>query len=307
MQKRVPPAATTSNARPVNRLKAIGLMCLAVVCFSLLDASAKYLVATAQVPVTQVVWVRFLGQFAAVVIVMGLISLPRLLRTNKLKHQLFRSVLLLSSTLFNFIALRELRLDQTLTIQFMAPLLVALLAGPFLGEWVGWRRLIAIMVGFCGILVVIRPGMVPFQWGLLFALLCMAAYAAFMLVTRYLAAHDPPEVTLFYSLIAGTYFVAPLAIVDWVWPRETVTWLLICTIGLWGGLGHYLFILAYRYAPAPTVAPFLYVQIVSMTGIGYLVFGDIPDVYTLTGAGIVIASGIYLLYREQQVKGQGKG
>lgn len=285
-----------------NRLRAIGLICLAVTCFSGLDSTAKYLVGVVQLPTTQVVWVRFLGQFLAIVMVLGLVAVPRLLRTRRLKFQITRSFLLLASTGFNFLALRELRLDQTTTIMFVAPLMVALLAGPILGEWVGWRRLIAILVGFGGILIVIRPGYAAFQPALLFAFAGMVSYACFILVTRYLSSHDPPEVTLFYSLIAGTYFVAPLALVDWVWPEDPFIYLLLAGLGFWGGLGHYLFILAHRYAPAPTIAPFLYIQLLSMTGLGYLIFGDIPDLWSMVGAGVVVLSGIYLLYREAKVR-----
>ena len=152
----IPTTVTVPMGR--DRLRAIGLMVLAVTTFACLDATAKYLVTRADVPLVQVVWMRFLGQLAAIVIALGLVSVPRLLATKRLGAQVFRSFLLLSSTLLNFAALQTLRLDQTLTIQFLAPLLVALLAGPMLGEWVGWRRLVAIVIGFVGILVMIRPG-----------------------------------------------------------------------------------------------------------------------------------------------------
>jgi len=174
-----------------------------------------------------------------------------------------------------------------------------------LGEWVGWRRMLAICVGFCGILIVIRPGFAAFQPALLFSFAGMLCYTCFILVTRYLAGHDPPEVTLTFSLLAGTYFVAPLALVDWVWPEDPYVYLLLAGLGFWGGLGHYLFILAHRYAPASIVAPFIYVQLLSMVGLGYLIFSDVPDLWSIVGASVVVASGIYLLYREAKVR-QGK-
>lgn len=281
-------------------------MCFAVTCFSGLDATAKYLVSVVQLPTTQVVWLRFLGQFVAIVVVLGAVSVPALLESRKISQQIVRSFLLLGSTVFNFLALRELRLDQTTTIMFFAPLMVALLAGPILGEWVGWRRMIAIFVGFLGILIVVRPGFAAFQIGLVFAFCGMLSYTCFILLTRYLSKYDPPAVTLFYSLLAGTYFTAPLALVDWVWPAEPLHYLLLTTLGLWGGLGHWLFILAHRYAPASTVAPFLYVQLLSMTGLGFVIFGDLPDQWTLAGASVVIASGIYLIYRENKTRAASK-
>ena len=138
-------------------------------------------------------------------------SVKALFTTNRFKLQLVRSLLMVATTAFNFMALRYLRLDQTITIVFLAPLMVALLAGPLLGEWVGWRRLVAILVGFAGILIVVRPGVGGVHPAVIISLVGMLAYALFMLLTRYLAAFDPPLVTLFYSMFAGTIGAAPLA------------------------------------------------------------------------------------------------
>jgi drug/metabolite transporter (DMT)-like permease len=285
-------------------LKAIGLMCLAIAFFSALDTTAKYLATVAQMPATQVVWIRFLAQFLLIVMVLGAVRVPSLLVTRKLPHQLARSMLMLMSTLLNFLALKYLRLDQTQTMYFLTPLTVALLAGPFLGEWVGWRRMVAILVGFLGILVVVRPGVQAFHIAFVFSFGSMLCYALFALLTRYLSAHDPVEVTLFYSLVAGAYFMAPFALVDWVWPESELIWLLLISLGFWGGVGHYIFILAHRYAPASTVTPFIYVGLVTHSSLGFVVFGDVPDRWTLVGSAIVIGSGLYLLYRERVRSGE---
>ncbi len=204
-----------------------------------------------------------------------------------------------ATTAANFLALQYLRLDQTVTIVFLAPLMVALLAGPFLGEWVGWRRLAAIVAGFFGVLVAVHPGADSLNIGVLFAFSAMLAYALFILLTRYLTAFDPPLVTLSYAMFAGTIFGAPIAFAQWTWPAQPVEWLLLCGLGAFGGIGHYLFILAFRLAPAAFVSPFIYTQILAMTGLGYLVFGDAPDIWTLLGAGAVVASGVYLVHRER--------
>ena len=290
-----PPAAT----RTTSTLKGIGLMCLALALFSCLDVTAKYMATVVQLPVTQVVWLRFVSQLLLMLLVVGVVAIPRLLTTQRPKQQLARSALMLASTVMNFLALRHLRLDQTQTVYFLTPLLVALLAGPFLGEWVGWRRLLAILVGFCGILVVVRPGLVAFDPALILAFGSMLAYSAFMLLTRYLATYDAPQVTLFYSLLAGTTIMAPLALVDWEWPADARVWLLLASMGFWGGLGHYIFIIAYRHANASTLAPFIYLGLITHTLGGYLVFDQIPDRWTLAGAAIVIASGVFLLHRER--------
>jgi drug/metabolite transporter (DMT)-like permease len=285
-----------------DRLKAIGLMCLAVALFSGLDTAAKYLVTHANLPMVQIVWARFLGQFLVMLSLLSALPLTALLRTRKLKLELLRSLLMVSTTACNFLALRHLRLDQTVSVAFLAPLIVALLAGPFLGEWVGWRRLVAIFAGFIGVLIVVHPGIGGLHPAFAIAFAGMLAYAFFMLLTRFLAAHDAPLVMLFYSILLGTFALAPFAIWQWVWPQTLSEWLLLMSLGVLGGTGHYLFIHAYRLAPASSVAPFLYVQILTMVAFGFAVFGDVPDVWTLVGAAVIVGSGIYLLHRERSLR-----
>ncbi|HEX7074672.1 MAG TPA: DMT family transporter [Hyphomicrobiaceae bacterium] len=294
--------APGSEQQRTDRLKAIALTLLAVTMFACLDGTAKYLVSVELLPVGQIVWMRFFGHLLLVAVVLGFVSIPRLLRTHKLKYQLARSLLMLSATLLNVIALRYLRLDQTTTILFLAPLTVALLAGPTLGEWVGWRRLVAILVGFMGILIAIRPGISAVHPAFLLCLGGMLSYSLYILMTRYLAAHDTSEVTLFYSTVVGTIFAAPWALSEWVWPTGPLGWILLLSLGFWGGASHYVFIVAHRWAPTSALAPFLYGQLLAATAIGYFVFDQLPDVWTITGAGIIVASGIYMLHRERIVK-----
>lgn len=296
MQKATDPKP---ELQPARRLTAIGLVTLAVTMFACMDGTSKYLVSIERLPASQIVWMRFFGHLLLVVVVLGLVSIPRLLRTRKFKYQMVRSLLLLFSTLFNVLALRHIRLDQATTIIFLAPLTVALLAGPFLGEWVGWRRFIAILVGFTGILIAIRPGFEAVHPAFLLSFGCMLSYACYILMTRYLAAHDSSEVTLLYSTLVGSVVAAPWALSEWIWPADPFAWLLLLSLGFWGGASHYLFILAHRWAPASTIAPFIYGQLVAVAVIGYLVFGDLPDALTLTGSAIIVASGMYLLRRER--------
>lgn len=276
-------------------------MVLAVTLFSALDTAAKYLIKFDGLSVSQVVWSRFIVQFVAILVLVplfGQLSLPQLFKTDRFGWQLVRSVLMVLTTLFNFMALEFLQLDQTITIVFLAPLMVALLAGPLLGEWVGWRRMAAIGVGFAGILIAVRPGFGEVHPAIVYSFLAMLVYALFMLLTRHIARHDPPMVTLFYSMFAGTFLGAPLAYAHWVTPPDTLALVLLASLGVFGGLGHWMFIHAYRLAPASAVAPFLYLQLISMVSFGFIVFGDLPDGWTLTGASIVVASGVYLFHRE---------
>lgn len=301
-----PEAPAASQAG--DRFRAIGLMLLALCFFTCLDTTAKLLSASHTIPVTQLSWMRFAVQFVLLLTLVptfGIMSASNLFSTRKLGQQLVRSTLMAATTVFNFLALQYLRLDQTITIVFLAPLVVALLAGPLLGEWVGWRRLMAILVGFAGIIVAVRPGVGDVPPAVIYSFLGMLAYALFMLQTRHLARFDPPLVTLFYSMFVGTLFGLPLAVMDWVWPSDLVTWVMLLSLGILGGVGHYLFILAYGLAPASAIAPFLYAQFLTMATSGYLVFGDVPDLWTLVGAAIISAAGIYLIHRERVTRGQG--
>ncbi len=288
------------------RLKAIGLLLLTLICFSLLDATAKYLTAVRGVPVVQTIWLRFAGQFFLVMLLVpafGILSLRQLFQTTRLTAQLWRSVLMALTTVFNFLALKYLRLDQTITIFFLSSLVVPLVAGPVLGEWVGWRRLLAIAVGFAGILVVVRPGFAEIEPAIGFSFAAMAVYVWFILITRQVANSDPPFVTLHYSLIVGTIVGAPFAFAGWEQPADLTTWFLLLMLGIFGGLGHYLLILAHQLAPASILAPFIYFQIITMVILGYVVFDDLPDWWTALGATIVVTSGLYLIHRERVVKG----
>jgi drug/metabolite transporter (DMT)-like permease len=290
------PAATRLVHDPV---RGIAIICLAMALFSGLDTTAKYLVSVTGLPTVQVVWMRFIGQFGAIVLAFGLFAIPRLLTSDRKGLLLVRSGLLLASTICNFFAMRELRLDQVVTVSFLTPLAVALMSGPLLGEWIGWRRLVAVLVGFCGILIAVRPGYTTFEPAFLFAFGTVIAYALFQLATRVLAATEPPEVILFYSMFAGVVLMAPFALTAWVWPADALTWALLVSMGLWAAIGHGIFIVAYRYADTNTLAPFAYISLLTHTLGGWVVFGQVPDVWTLAGAVVIIASGLYVLWREQ--------
>jgi drug/metabolite transporter (DMT)-like permease len=296
------PPQTAETAR--QRLKAIGLLLVAVALFSGLDTTAKYLITREGLGVGQVVWARCIGQFLLLLVLVpgfGVMSTKALFTTNRLSLQLIRSLLMAATTVFNFLALEYLRLDQTVTIVFLAPLVVALLAGPLLGEWVGRKRFIAILVGFIGVLIAVRPGLGGIHPAVLYSFAGMLAYAVFIILTRHMAHFDPPIVTLFYSIFAGTFGSIPFAMADWQTPPDALSWILLCSLGLLGGLGHWLFLHAYRLAPASSVAPFLYTQLLTMVAFGYAVFGDLPDFWTLAGACLIVGSGIYLVHRERQI------
>ncbi|MBV9079390.1 MAG: DMT family transporter [Methylobacteriaceae bacterium] len=293
------PAAPASPDR--QRLVAIGLMCLAVVMFSGCDTTAKWLGRSIDPMMTA--WARYASNVLWVGLFLNPITTPGILATRRLGLQVFRSVLLVGCTVLNFYALRYLQLTQTTAIQFAMPLLVALLAGPMLGEWAGPRRLAAIGVGFAGVLVVTRPGLGSLHPAALLSVVGTVLYAIYALVTRVLARHDSSATTLAYSGLAGLAILTPVLPFVWSNPPGPLVWLGMLAVGGFAALGHWLLILAHARAPAPVLSPFIYTQIVWMTGSGYLVFGDLPDGWTVVGAAIVVASGLYLLWWERRHRG----
>src|SRR5262247_4256757 len=290
----------------VLRLTGIALMCGAVTCFAFLDTTAKYL--NLYMSTFQVVWARYTGAFLFPFIVSNPWTRPGLMRTTRPVLQIGRSVLLLGSTVGNFAALRYLQLDEAIALVFSTPFFVAALSGPILGEWVRWRRWTAIGVGFVGILVVTRPGAGTFQPAALLSLTAALCYALYSIVTRLLARSDSNETTLFYSNIVGAMALLPVVPFVWTTPSDPLVIALMVATGAMGSFGHYLLIAAHRLAPAAVLSPFIYTEIVLVTAAGFLVFGDVPNRFTLTGAAIVVASGLYILHRERAVRAkQGSG
>lgn len=296
MKDDAPPPDSAAKTRR-NRLIGIGLMCLAVNCFSGIDSSAKYL--NTQMDTVQVVWARYVFAFLGALIITNPISHPGLMRTSRPVLQIVRSFLLVYATAANFVALHYLRLDQTITIGFSTPLMVAALAGPFLGEWIGPRRWAAIVVGFLGVVVIVRPGIGDVHPAALLSFSTMVAYAVYIIITRILSYTDSSGTTLFYSNLVGAAMLSIVVPFVWTTPTSWLTIGLMVLMGLCGSIGHYLLILSYRLAPTSVVAPFIYTQIVSAVAVGYIFFGDLPDRWTLIGAAIVIASGLYLIHRER--------
>jgi drug/metabolite transporter (DMT)-like permease len=290
---------TDASDQRRQRLIGIALMCGAVVCFSGLDTAAKYL--STRMETLEIVWARYAGAFVLAFIVSNPVSRPDLLRTIRPGLQIARSTLLLASTILSFFALKYLRLDQNMTILFSTPFFVAVLSGPLLGDWVGWRRWTAIGVGFAGVLVVIRPGLGGIHPAALLSLAGAVVYSLYNVSTRLLARTDSTQTTLFYSNLVGALALFPILPTVWTTPTDPVVIGLMVLIGALGSFGHYLLIAAIRLVPPMILSPFIYTQLVWSIALGYLVFGDVPDRWTLVGSAIVVSSGLYILYREQKV------
>ncbi len=283
-----------------NRLTGIGLVSLTYLCFALLDGTAKWLVQS--VPVLVVVWLRFVTHVALASALLFPIRGAALVRTRHLRWHLLRGLMFCAMTGINFWALQYLLLTVTASIFFLVPILIALMSAPLLGERIDAKRWIAILVGFAGVLVVVRPGSAAFHPAMLLSLGNAVIYAVFNLMTRKLAAYDSPETIQFLPAVAASVLLAPFALAAWESPQGWLEWTLLGLMGVFGGVGHYLLALAHRYAPASTLAPFLYQQILYMALFGFLVFGSVPDAAVWAGAAIVISSGLYLFSRERRAR-----
>ena len=269
-------------------------MVAAVTCFSGLDAAAKWTSQT--LPPIETVVVRYLSGFLFITALVRPWQRLGVLRANKPALQCARALSLVMATVCSFTSLHYLPLGQVTAITFAAPLIVAGLAGPLLGERLGPPRIAAVLAGFAGVLIVARPGL-DMRPAALVAVLTACASAVYALMTRAVAGHDRPYTTLFWSGTVGAAAVLPVLPFVWVPPPASV-WLAMAGMGVLATLGHYLLILANERAPALILAPFTYAQLVGATVLGWLVFGDAPDRWTLLGGTIVAASGLSLLVLE---------
>lgn len=235
---------------------------------------------------------------------MLILFLPRnglaLLRTTRPAAQLGLSlVMLISSTVF-FIALPHIGLAESSVINSVSPFLVMLLAWPMLGERVVIDRFIAVVVGFAGVIVVIRPGGEFFGWASMAILVSAGFYALYQVLARMVAGHDRPETSIVYSVLAGTIVLSLAMPWFWVMPTSWADAALLASLGLIGAFGHYCLARAMTYAAASVISPFNYWQFVGSVAIGYVLFGDLPDAWTWAGAAIIITAGLYIGWSESR-------
>lgn len=292
------PHALLPRDEKINRLIGIGLMCLTFLCFTGLDTTAKWL--NHSIPTIQIVWARYSFSVVLVLLIINPKTKPGVLTTKKPLVQIVRSLLLLLSTLANFVALNYLQLAQTTTIALATPLLVSALSGPLLGESVPRDRFIAIGIGFLGVVSVARPGFGGIHPVAILSILGMCCYAGYALMTRFLVGHDQTETTLVYSGLVGAVILSFGLPFFWEPPPDLATWALMLSMGLYAAVGHFFLITAHRFAPAYVLSPFMYTQLGWMTLSGYLVFGDVPDSFTIAGGVIIVLSGLYLIFQESR-------
>lgn len=274
----------------------VGLSCIA-----LADAMAKVL--GQSMHSVQVVWLYLLFVFVNLSLYLAVTrkNVRQLAKTKRPGLQVIRGLCILGSLTFIFGALQFLPLAEATVINFTGPLFMVALAGPILGEKVGWRRWAAVVVGLVGAIIVVRPGSDVFQWAALMPIGSALFFALFQLITRKLAGHDSALTTLLYtqvvacvgSLLAAPFFWSPLEFAD-------IAFAFVA--GSVGLLAHLCMFNAFRLADASLLAPINYTRIVASVLLGYFMFSDLPDTYTIIGGAVIVGSGLFVIYRETAVK-----
>jgi len=280
-------------ASPTYRpLLGILFMCLAGSFLPMMNGVAKLM--SQGYSSEQVVWARTLSHLVFVLA----LFVPKhgwgIVRTRRPGVQFLRSCMLIMSTFLFFSAIKFVPIAKAASISFTAPLIVVLLSGPMLGEKVTLSRVLAVIVGFVGVLVVIRPGFDVFHWASLLIVGSATCYAVYQVLTRRVAGYDAPETSVVYSVLVGSVLMSLVVPFSWKTPGSLTDVLLLGSLGVFGGLGHYCVARAMTYAPANFVSPFQYWQMIGSVAIGYLLFSEIPDVFTWLGAALIIGAGLYV-------------
>lgn len=293
--------AKPAPARADRPFKGIALILVSTIFLGTSDVTAKYLSAT--LPSIEIAWIRFLS-FALIMVPAMLPGSPLFaLRTDRLGLHLLRGGALLFSSLFFISGLRFLPIAEASATGFVAPLFVTALSIFFLGETVGLRRWIATAVGLFGVIIILRPGSGAFHPAAFFPLVSALAWACTLIMTRMMSGTERAITTMAYSSIAGVCILS--ALVPFVWVAPTWHDLMFgAFIGVASTAGQWIVVLAFRYADASVLAPFSYTQLLWVSLLGFIIFGEVPDVWTVTGTAFIVASGLYTAHRERVRRSQ---
>jgi drug/metabolite transporter (DMT)-like permease len=288
-------------ARADRPFRGIALILASTVFLGISDVTSKYLSAT--LPSIEIAWIRFLV-FALIMVPAMLPGSPLFaLRTGRPGLQVTRGVALLGSSLFFISGLRFLPIAEASATGFVSPLFVTALSIVFLSESVGVRRWLATAVGLIGVLIILRPGSSSFHPAVFFPLVSALSWACMLIMTRMMSGREAAITTMTYSSIVGVGILSALVPLVWVAP----SWhdiLFGVLVGLASTVGQWIVVLAFRYADASVLAPFSYTQLLWVSILGFLIFGEVPDVWTVTGAAFIVASGLYTAHRERLRRSQ---
>ena len=277
--------------------RGVALMLGSMGLLACMDAVSKVL--AADYPIPQILWVRAV-MFAAFAAAMARrIGLRRAWRSGRPGLQLFRSLLMIVEMGVFVLAFTYLPLADVHAIAASSPLLVIALAGPLLGERVSAARWCAVVAGFAGVLAIVRPGFQEVGPGLLIALLGALLWAAYQILLRLVSRSDRSETTLLWSGVVGALALTAVGPFTWRAP-DLEGWLWLALLGALGAAAHLLLILALEAAPAAALQPYSYALLVAAAAVGFLGFGDAPDAWTVVGAVVIVASGLFAFCRERR-------
>ena len=280
-------------------MKAIIFNLLAWVMLPIMDGFAKYL--SADLPVLQITWARYFFTVAFTFPIMFFFYRNQLKWSDKPKLQFIRGLILLTANICFFYSISIISLAKALTLAFVAPLIVTAFSPIFLGEKVGVKRWSAVIIGFVGSLVVIRPGFVEINLASLAALGTGVMYGFYLIITRKLSTSDNPLLTLLLTGVVGAIIIS--IVMPFVWVKPSLNqWSMMAAIGIFACIGHLFLILSLKYADASKLAPFSYFEIITNIIIGYYFFSDFPDNWTFLGLFIIVISGFYISRRENLVR-----
>jgi drug/metabolite transporter (DMT)-like permease len=276
-------------------MKAIIFSLLGWMFLPVMDGFAKFL--SDDLPILQITWARYFFTVVFTLPIMMFFFKKQLVWSDKPKLQMLRGLILLSANICFFYAISIISLAKALTLAFVAPLIVTAFSPVMLGEKVGFKRWTAVVVGFIGSLVVIRPGFVELNFASLAALGTGILYGFYLIITRKLSTSDNPLLTLLMTGMVGAILVS--AIIPFYWVKPTLNqWSLMAGIGVFACIGHLFLILSLKYADASKLAPLGYTEIIPNVLIGYYFFSELPDNWTYLGLFIIILSGLYISRRE---------
>ena len=276
-------------------MKAIIFNLLAWVMLPIMDGIAKYL--SSDIPVLQITWARYFFTVFFTLPIIFFLFKKYFVWTKKPKLQFLRGLILLIANICFFYSISVISLAKALTLAFIAPLIVTAFSPFLLGEKVGYRRWLAVIIGFVGYLVVIRPGFVEINFASIAALITGFMYGFYLIITRKLSSSDNPLLTLLLTGVVGAIIISLVMPIVWVQP-SLKQWSLMAAVGIFACIGHYFLILSLKYADASKLAPFSYFEIVTNIIIGYYFFGDFPDNWTFLGLFIIISAGVYIYRRD---------
>lgn len=300
-----PPAVAPS----ATVMQGLAIMMFAMIVLPCMDAIAKYMTLYEGMSPAQVAFYRFFFQLVSVLPLLATAGGRSMLRPKRLWFNVLRGALLAVAALLFFVSVKYMPLADAFAIYFVEPFILTCLSALVLRERVGWRRWLAIVVGFGGAMIVIQPSFAIFGLTSLLPVACATLFACYLLLNRVVGTADTPQTMQTIAGISGSVVMAVIILVGYSMgapdfvpslPQSPLGWVLVIALGTISGYGHLLVVKAFQAAPVSLLAPFQYFEIISATALGYLIFGDFPTASKWVGVAIIVGSGLFIIWREHR-------